>query len=465
MGLLTGFFCGLFGCSEPPTYDAVVAGDVALHASDREAMDELQAASGTTPTELVLLSADENYGAEPFAKIESGRVTRLAIGGVADAEGVGRLQDLRALRLAGTFQSLRLDGLESLETLEILSNDESLHQLVLADLPSLRSLSIHGADLPDDLDLRSLALRTVSLTHCGLGSVPHFDPAKLTELFLSGNPLASLDGLAGLDALEKLHLTNVGLETLSGLPALASLRALYLSNNPLRLDVSLDGNSFPKLTKLDLSRTGLRAAPLGLRDRADLRLKFEPDVAQALDMEETLARLRQAQLDAPGELVEMVRSTSGKIRGQSGRCTWKTSTLRRAEVSCRFTYESVRGTALVRLGETDPAMPFQGGGHPRVKATISVGEGEVALYVKKEHDLIATAKFLTEASDEVAEAARQPGDTFKGFRRVVARPGQPATVQGAVILLGGRVALVVESVADEGFSAEARDVRLVVGPT
>ena len=455
----------LFGCSEPETYDAVVSGEVALEASDREAVDQLLAASDTTAAELLLLSLDENYGPEPFAKIETGRVTRLTLDGVADPAGVDRLDELRALHLSGPFPRLRLEGLESLDALNVLSKDESLHDLALSNLPSLRSLTIHGADLSDDLDLSDLALQTVSLTHCGLESVPHFDSAELAELFLSGNRLVSLEGLAGFDRLEQLHLSNVGLETLERLPALPSLRALYLSNNPLRPDVALDSDSFPRLAKIDLSRTGLRAAPLGLRDREGLRVEFEPDVAQAIDIEETLVRLRQAQRDAPGELVETVRSTSGRIRGQSGRCTWKTSVHRRAEVSCRFTYQTVRGTALVRLGETDPAMPFQGGGSPKVKATISVGEGEVALYVKKEHDLVATAQLLTEASDDIAEAARQPGDEFDGFRRVVARPGQPAVVQGDVIVLGGRVALVVESVGGEGADTEARDVELVIGPS
>ena len=462
--LMTGLLSWLFGCAEPPTYDHVLRGDVALDASDREVMDRLLAASGTAPVDLSLLPAENNYGPEPNAKIEAGRVTRLALADVTDAEGVDRLDALRALRLAGTFPELRVSGLESLESLNVLSEDESLHHLALSDLPALRSLSIHGADLPDRVDLSGLALETVGLTHCGLESVPRFEPAKLTELFLSGNELATLESLAGLDQLKKLHLSNVGLETLDGLPALPLLRSLYLSNNPLRPDVSLDPDSFPKLANLDLSRTGLRAAPLGLRDREDMRLTFEPEIAETMDFLATLERLRQSYLDAPGELVEKVRSTSGSIRGQEGRCTWKTGMHRRAEVSCRFTYETVRGTALARLGETDPAMPFQGGGHPRIKATITVGEGEVALYVKQEFDLITTAQIITEASDEVAEAVRQPSDSFEGYRRVVARPGKPATVQGDVLLLGGRVALIVEAVGEDGVSAEASDVTLVVGP-
>ena len=99
-----------------------------------------------------------------------------------------------------------------------------------------------------------------------------------------------------------------------------------------------------------------------------------------------------------------------------------------------------------------------------MKATITVGEGEVALYVKKEHDLVATAQFVTEASDEVAEAARRPGDVFEGYRRVVARPGEPATVQGDILLLGSRVALIVEAVDDGGNAGEAKNVTLAVGP-
>ncbi|MDA8018427.1 MAG: hypothetical protein MPN21_13380 [Thermoanaerobaculia bacterium] len=454
----------LFGCAKPPTYEAVLNGDIALAASDREAMDSLLVACDISPAELSLLPEDREYGADPYAKIENGRTTRLSLAGVTDTEGVGRLDHLRALRLSGSFPRLRLHGLESLAVLEVLSENESLRHLELSDLPELRSLSIHGADLPDNLDLSALALQTVSLTHCGLQSAPRFDPAALSELFLSGNQLASLDGLAGLDALERLHLSNVGLKRLIGLPDLPSLRGLYLSSNPLQSDVALDPDGFPELMSLDLSRTGLRAAPLGLRDRQDLRVQFEPEVAETLDFLDTLERLRQTHLEAPGDLVERVGATSGTIRGQKGRCTWKTGTHRRAEVSCRFTYESVRGTALVRLGETDPAMPFQGGGSPRVEATLTVGEGQVALYAKQEYDLIALAKVITGASEEVAEAARQSEDTFQGFRRVVARPGRPATVQGGVVMLGGHVALIVEALDDNGLGAEARDVTLLVGP-
>ena len=449
----------LFGCAEPPTFDDVLRGKTALEASDREAVEQLLASSSATPADIRLLPLDEDYGAEPYLKIEDGRVTRLALAEVSDVSGVESLSALRGLRLAGTFESLRMSGLDELEVLEILSWDESLRALELGSLPALRSLSIHGADLPSDLDLSDLKLQDLSLTHCGLESAPPLDPSELTDLFLSGNTLSSLSFLEGFDSLERLHLSKTGLESLDGLPTLPSLRALYWEDNPLRPDVSLDSDRVPKLVKIDLARTGLRAAPIGLRNRDGLRVEFEPGVAEALDFEATLGRLRQAQADAPGALVEKVRSTSGTIRGSSGRCTWRTGTFHRAEVNCHFAYESVRGTALVRLGETDAAMPFQGGGSPRVRATLSVVQGEVALYVKEEHDLVAIAQVITEAGDEVAERHRQPGDTFDGYRRVVARPGEPAEVQGDVVLLGSRVVLIVESV-----DVEARDVRLTIEP-
>lgn len=465
---MTGAFSWLFGCARPTTFDDVIQGETALVPSDREAVTRLLAASSATPADVLLLAPDESYGPEPNLKIEEGpdgyRVTRLALAGLRDTSGLDGLQALVDLRLSGSFDSLRLTGLESLEELSVLSEDESLEALELEDLPALRRLSVHGANLPDELDLTGLQLQTLSLTHCGLETAPPLDPAALTDLFLSGNPLGSLDFLTGFGRLERLHLAKIGLESLDGLPRLPALKALYVGDNPLRPDVSLDADRVPKLIKIDLARTGLRAAPLGMRDRETLRVEFEPGVAEAMDFQAMLASLRTAQKDSPGDLVTKVRNTSGTIRGSSGRCTWKTSTLRRAEVSCRFTYESLRGTALASLGETDPAMPFRGGGPPRVRVTLTVGEGSVALYVRHRHDHLATAQLLTDASDELVEAAGQSGDLFEGYRRVVARPGEPAIVQGDVLLLGSRVALIVESVDDEGLDTEARDIELVVEP-
>ena len=188
-------------------------------------------------------------------------------------------------------------------------------------------------------------------------------------------------------------------------------------------------------------------------------MQWDEEKMRRLGFEEILERLRQSHRDAPGELVDRLRGRRGSMKDSEGSCRWKTGSFHRAEVRCDFEIASLKGLVAARLGTTDPAMPFQGGGAPVVRAELRVREGEVALYMPASFDLMAIARQLSEVDSDTAERAGQPGDQFDGYRRLVARPGSPAVLTGEPGLLGSTVVLWLEA---EG---EARGLTLLVRPS
>jgi hypothetical protein len=99
-------------------------------------------------------------------------------------------------------------------------------------------------------------------------------------------------------------------------------------------------------------------------------------------------------------------------------------------------------------------MPFRGGGAPQMRVVLRVADGEAAVYVRHHDDLVATARLLSGVRREVAEAAREPGDSFDGYLRSVARPDAPATLVGEPTLLGSRVVLLVEALGREALGIQ-----------
>ncbi|MEM9593297.1 MAG: leucine-rich repeat domain-containing protein [Acidobacteriota bacterium] len=458
---MTSFLSSLFGCG-PKTFDDVQSGAVPLDTADRRAAEALLASADLSAADLDLAEIDGPPQTGPFVRIEEGRITALSLLDVTRTDAAEALTALSDLRLSGSFPALRLRGLPDLEYVQVLGDEASPVSLHLEDLPSLREVSVHGGDLggADGLTLRRVpALRSLGLVQCGLSGIPAMDAPGVTHLMVGSNRLRDLTGLAQFQALENLHLGDNGLETVDSLPKLPSLRSLYLTGNPLRGDTSFQAEALPRLDSLDLQRTGRRAAPAAFAGREGFRVRLDPGIAERASFEVMLDALRAGQRDAPGELVTRLGTGGGTLRDSSGRCTWKTGSFSRARVECRFTFAGLRGLAPVRLGTTDPAMPFSGGGTPRIRAILRVGQGSAALYVRTAFDHVALARSIHSINDGVADAARRPEDRFDGYRRVVATPEDPASAEGEPSILAGDVLLWLEAL-DGG----AELLELVVEP-
>ncbi|MEM9552904.1 MAG: hypothetical protein AAGC60_01495 [Acidobacteriota bacterium] len=475
LGIVLLLGCALLvaGCSRTRSWADVVRGAVVVEATDRAAVDELLRAHQIAPEGVQVVGADgrgEAAGARRV-HVDSGRVTVLAFDRLArpvrlvGAEHAGgeAFTRLRDVRLAGSFEALEVQGLPALTSLSAFGENESLRRVVLDDVPVLADLLVSGGDLSGTgLDLSRLdALRTVDLAHLGLRQVPAL-PAGVESLSLEHNALddgvAGLERLAELPALRRLSLAGNGLRSLHRLPPLPSLRSLYLHDNPLSETLDLAVDDYPALRRLGVERTAVRTLSPGLAAREDLRLGLTPEVEAEQELVATLERLR-ASYAAAGERVAAPEARSGRIEGRSGRCNWRTSTLSSAKVTCSLTFERLTGRAQARLGTTDPAMPYSGGGAPTVRVTLRVGRGSAAVYFRESYDLVELAARITDVDAAVAERFRGPDDRFDGYRRHVATPDAPAVGTGRPSLLGSSVLLWIEAL--EG---PAEDLALEIEP-
>ena len=93
----------------------------------------------------------------------------------------------------------------------------------------------------------------------------------------------------------------------------------------------------------------------------------------------------------------------------------------------------------------------------RVRATLSVREGSVALYLREREDLRATAHAAVGISQPDGVAA--VGDRFDGYRRIEARPGEPVIATGEAAVLGSHVVVWLEAT-----SGPAAEIELVLDP-
>lgn len=446
----------VFGCATPPpTFQQVLTGHIAMAAEDQDALGSLLEANGMSSETLTILKENDPEGTGNFARLEGDRVISLRLRLVQEAEKVGQLTELRELNIGGDFETFSLQGSSSMEVLILIPQD-SLRSLKLSDLASLETLEVSGGKLDEGLHLEGLpSLENLGLLSCGLHRAPRLSGMPLTSLNLAGNQIQDLGPLATIPTLVNLHLSSNGISSLETLPPLPNLRALYMGHNPLTPNIRLAAGDYPKLKTLDLRFTGLTRIPQGLQG---LPVKWDESQTQQMNFNETLERLRIAYQAAPGELVAQLDSTGGTQFDTEGSCQWKTSSHHRAKVNCRLSIASLRGLAAARLGTTDLVLPFQGGGSPHVQAELSVEEGTAALYVRESFDLVAMAQQLSELPAEIAEEARQPQDRFDGYRRLEARPGAPARLDGEPSLLGSKVVLWLEA------KQEARSLSLVVQP-
>ena len=72
---------------------------------------------------------------------------------------------------------------------------------------------------------------------------------------------------------------------------------------------------------------------------------------------------------------------------------------------------------------------------------------------------MALARQLSSVDEATAEKARLPEDRFEEYRRLEARPGAPAVLEGEPSLLGSRVVLWLEA------ESRARSLLLTVEPS
>lgn len=441
-------------CSQPSSFSAVSAGTLDLAETDLQAVESLLRENSISPDNLRVLGPDDSEpNAPPFVRISSGRITQLVLDQLTASPRVLGLEAIKELRLSGSFAAAEIRQLPALETLEIHGNGSSWTTIGLSDLPSLTTLRLSRGQI-GELDLQGLdALRSVTLDNLDLEEVPTL-PVTASTVELPNNRIHDLSPLQRLSALERLDLSGNGLESLRLLPPLARLRFLRLADNPLPSVIDLQSAHYPALRSLNLQRTDVTQAPLGLADLTQLKVRLDEAIESEQAFLATLQRLRQGTREAPGELVERLGASGGTLENRRGNCRWTTGMHTQAKVSCSITFERLKGLAGARLGTTDLVMPFQGGGAPRVDATLRVDQGKAALYLPLKFDNIEIAARIVGFDLDQAEKFRQPEDHFEGYRKLLASPGAPAIGTCSPSLVGDRVLLWLEAIGGPAHGLE-----------
>lgn len=461
----------LSGCRDAPTAAGVVSGTIDVDSADRALVEQLLSVAAAKPKEIpVVTDRGARGGIRDALEIDGGRLRHVSLrvragSAVVVRSGAAHLEDL-ALR--GELASVSLAGLPRLEKLGITRDGREPGDVAidLAELPQLRSLSIHGVKRAGGVDLLGLpSLEEVSISFGGLERVPALPRGRLKRLDLRAHAISDLAPLEGLDTLQSLALEHNAIRSLATLPSLPRLETLYLGHNPLAAHGALHLPDLPSLQSVDLRSTPVQVVPEDLAKRSSVKVTLPEGASAKAEFEDTLRRLRAIPREPGVELVERVSAGGGTLRGRRGSCSTSEGTSSRARITCDMTIESVEGVARLELMQTDPAMPFRGGGTPQVRVRLTAEAGQAAVLVRTRYDHVETAKLLASlagagpVSPAAAQAARQPGDSFDGWKRAVARPGAPAVVGGEVHVVGSSVAVLLEAVG-----GPARGVRVEVGP-
>lgn len=286
----------LLGCERPPpTFQALLDGEVEVAAAEREGLANLAQVLGVDPSELYVsdssydLTKDGRAGGavisdghviqihlsqeEPTEISDPGvfdpflRLRRLEIDNpMPDLEGFGPLPEL--VKLYGLVHTARgfeaLAGSPKLRRLSL--EDSPIEDLeALPPLPALEGLNIRVTGSESPVGLRSLA---------GIGDFPSLDTLRLSRpevedlsplarlpnlrrLYVSSGSLTSLSTLPVLEALEELSMVGGELRTLERMPSLPNLTSLSLRSNELR---DLEGiPRLPKLEKLNVEGNPLES--------------------------------------------------------------------------------------------------------------------------------------------------------------------------------------------------------------
>ena len=203
---------------------------------------------------------------------------------VPNLEGIIELTNLKELIIGGneTTRTPDLDGLANSSLLDlVIYTERELDLEVLSELPNLTRLMISGMVEEVDIDFKNSLNNNTNLTHVKLLHVNEVTNVKwntldnLTMLFIHGNDFDSLqtlsnsnllqlglssinpldfnpfDKITGLNHLDTLEVSNLGIESLSNITSYRNLTNLYLPNNRL---TKLDGiSNLNNLQFLDIS--------------------------------------------------------------------------------------------------------------------------------------------------------------------------------------------------------------------
>lgn len=313
---------------------------------------------------------------------------------------------------------------------KLYGNSNGLTVFDLPALAALEELDLRHNRLPEVVVPALPALRLLSLRENQVERVVVRDLPALVHLDLSGNRIAELE-LPELPALTGANLAANRLGAVDAFAFQTALERLDLEGNPVRSLEPLAG--LPRLTTVRLRKTRVGAVPAALRER-NVRLEADPGELEANEWQETL----EASLRGDAETwLDRLPGSGGSLRGRSGRCAYRGGTFTRADLRCDLTIAELSGLVRLDLIEIDPLQRMSHGTVPAT-VTLSVERGVARVYFHEIHDPRALAEGLTGYRDRDAPAisfgARE--GRREGFRFAEARPGQPATLGGALHWLG-----------------------------
>ena len=206
--------------------------------------------------------AGNNIGSvAPLAGLESLQTLDLAANSILDVTPLGRLGSLRSLRLSqNAVQDLM--ALSNLSNLRELRVDENrLTSLIgLEGLTRLEVLNAsYNAKLTSVAEIAGLAsLARFAASHCQIEELPKdlSGLKALEELYLAGNGIPGIGGLAGLPSLRALDVQSNAVGSLEPLSGCAALETLNVSRNMISSAEPLAG--LPALASVSVEYNALK---------------------------------------------------------------------------------------------------------------------------------------------------------------------------------------------------------------
>jgi Leucine Rich repeats (2 copies) len=229
------FALALASCTHGRTYGAARA---TLAAEESQALDVLLDRSGIDPATLVV-------SGDLYDLFWRGGPSYAGLHGAADrAEAIERAtRDPRNTVVVegGHVRALRIAG-GKLDDLRLVA---PLRHLVVLDLHDQQIDRVDGLDGMAELDHLDLSGNRIASTE-GLGALH-----ALRSLYLADNRLKRIESLDALRSLEVLNLSGNAIAELDGVASLPALRALSMERNPIQQIDGLAGAN--QLTDLDLA--------------------------------------------------------------------------------------------------------------------------------------------------------------------------------------------------------------------
>lgn len=175
-----------------------------------------------------------------------------------DWESFNSMEKLKSVTVSCSyFKYVGIQNLPKLETLTVLECPYLYDTSKISGLPSLRELTIDGANIQKPIIKGLLALERLTLTNCdmeypdGISDLP-----SLCYLDLSNNDFEALV-FSSLPSLEYLDLSNGRIVTISDLNAAMNYGTLILKDNYVS-DLSVLPKLYTAMLKLDISNNRIR---------------------------------------------------------------------------------------------------------------------------------------------------------------------------------------------------------------